>query len=246
MSRDRRNDQLKTTDGRGETVRNALAYRDYRKNKKKIASWSPTNSGNRCIDAERRAALLKMLKDACFYPLDDMRILEVGCGIGDTLASFLDWGGRPENMFGIDTLEERIREARAEHPHLNFEAANAAETRYEDGAFDVVVASTIFSSILNRDLRTAVAAEIDRVLKIGGVVIWYDLVLPNPFNPNVRPMKKSELSDLFRGYAVRLERVTLLPPLARRLGPLTLVLYPYLTAIPFLHSHYIGLLIKNA
>jgi len=38
--------------------------------------------------------------------------------------------------------------------------------------------------------------------------------------------------------------VTLLPPLARRLGPATPLAYPVLAALPPLRSHLIGLLRK--
>jgi hypothetical protein len=49
---------------------------------------------------------------------------------------------------------------------------------------------------------------------------------------------------IFLDYDAQLETITLLPPLARRLGFLTGWLYPTLAAVPWLRTHYIGLLNK--
>jgi len=48
----------------------------------------------------------------------------------------------------------------------------------------------------------------------------------------------------FAGYEVQLRSLTLLPPLARRLGPWTEALYPLLGLCPWLRTHLVGLLIK--
>jgi hypothetical protein len=104
----------------------------------------------------------------------------------------------------------------------------------------VVVASTLFSSLPSPGFEIAVAAEIDRVLKPGGWLIWYDLRYPNPWNRAVHGVSRTALSRLFPYWSHELHTVTLLPPVARRLGRLTPLLYPALHAIPPLRSHIIG------
>ena len=46
-------------------------------------------------------------------------------------------------------------------------------------------------------MRRAVAQEIDRVLVIGGALLWYDFTVDNRANPNVRKVTRKELRDLF-------------------------------------------------
>ena len=89
-----------------------------------------------------------------------------------------------------------------------------------------------------------VAHEISRVLKPGGAVVWYDFRYDNPQNRNVRGLGQQEVEALFPGHAASLRTVTLLPPIGRRLGPATGLLYPLLSAFPPLRSHLIGLLVK--
>jgi hypothetical protein len=63
---------------------------------------------------------------------------------------------------------------------------------------------------------------------------------PNFRNANTRPVGPAELRWLFPGARMRLTAVTLLPPLARRLGPLTASAYGPLHAVRPLRSHYLA------
>ena len=111
------------------------------------------------------------------------------------------------------------------------------------GFFPVVV-STVFSSILEPGLAKAISDSITRVLRPGGSVLLYDFRYRNPSNKHVHGVGRAEIAALFPGFVANLELVTLLPPLARRLGPLTPALYPVLAAIPRLRTHHVGLLEK--
>jgi hypothetical protein len=105
-----------------------------------------------------------------------------------------------------------------------------------------VLVFTVFSSILDIAMAKSVAQNIGRVLTSRGVVVWYDMRYPNPWNPAIRAMTKSRIRELFPSFELQLEASSLLPPLAYRLGQLTDRAYPLLAAIPFLRSHYVGLL----
>jgi len=102
------------------------------------------------------------------------------------------------------------------------------------------VASTLFSSLPSRGLEEAVAGEIARALRPDGWLAWYDLRYRNPANRSVHGLGRSDVQSLFPGWTLELQSMTLLPPLARRLGPLTGALYGPLHALPFLRSHLIG------
>ena len=134
---------------------------------------------------------------------------------------------------------------RSKWPALSpLQCANAEQLGFPDTSFDLVLLFTVFSSILNEQMSCNVAYEVSRVLRPGGAVLWYDFRYNNPRNPNVRGMTKRYIETLFPGLHMRLHTITLLPPLARRLGRLTPVLYPVLAAIPPLRTHYLGVLVK--
>jgi ubiquinone/menaquinone biosynthesis C-methylase UbiE len=193
---------------------------------------------------ERERELERLLRAAGRLPLGARRVLDVGCGTGEILAGFVAWGARPENLYGVDLLAERVRRARENHPELTFQEANAESLPFGDGYFEVVVLFTVFTSILDSGMARNLSREADRVLGPGGVIAWYDFRLNNPLNRHVRGVSRRKIRRLFPGFALRLKPVTLLPPLARRLGGLTGALYPALSALPFLRSHYLGVLVK--
>ena len=62
----------------------------------------------------------------------------------------------------------------------------------------------------------------------------------------MRGVGEARVRALFPGLKGDLTGVTLVPPLARRLGPLTPIAYPVLASMPPLRSHLLGLLRKPA
>jgi len=120
---------------------------------------------------ERERATLKLLERNGFRRLDGVKIQDVGCGNGGTLRDFVNYGASPENVAGVDLLENRIESARRLSPHFDLRVANAAELPFPDGAFDLAVTFTMFSSIKDPELRKAVADEIVRVLRSGGALL---------------------------------------------------------------------------
>jgi ubiquinone/menaquinone biosynthesis C-methylase UbiE len=137
-----------------------------------------------------------------------------------------------------------VAEAKSRYSNLHFECGNAEKLNFPDASFDLILFFTVFSSILDGDMAKNVASEAQRVLKPGGAVLWYDFRFNNPRNPNVRGIRKKDIKILFPKLRMHLSTITLLPPLARRLGRLVTIAYPILSAIPFLRTHYLGLLIK--
>jgi SAM-dependent methyltransferase len=227
-----------------EAERIEAAYQGYRESQAAQARWSHENPGNRAILHERTRKLKQLLRTGGFLPLDGRRILDVGCGSGQVLASLTQWGAEPGALYGIDLLPDRVADAQRRYPEIQFRQANAERLGFPDGAFDLVFLFTLFTSILDDQMAHSVAGEVTRVLKPQGAIVWYDFRVDNPRNPNVRGMPRPSIVALFPGLEFRSQSLTLLPPLARRLGSLTDLLYPVLGAIPFLRTHYLGLLIK--
>ncbi|MGH7266299.1 MAG: SAM-dependent methyltransferase, partial [Candidatus Rokuibacteriota bacterium] len=67
----------------------------------------------------------------------------------------------------------------------------------------------------------------------------------NPRNPDVRRVTKAEIHDLFPGCRVALRRVTLAPPLTRLLARRARLLCHVLEQVPWLRTHYLGVIRKG-
>jgi len=200
-----------------------------------------SNPGWRRLFAERDAALAAILRDQFKRPLSELRVLDVGCGYGTLLRWFQDQGADPAALVGVDLLAHRVKAARERYPELTFIEANAEQLPVPDSYFDLVLAFTVFSSILNDDVARNVAASISRAVASGGAVVWYDIRFPNPWNRHVRALPKSRIRKLFPYFRLELRSLTLLPPVAFRLGGMSETLYGPLAAIPLFRSHYLGL-----
>src|SRR5258708_5404623 len=83
------------------------------------------------VSALRRASLDR----------ESSTILDVGCGGGNSIARFLEYGFAPRNLRGIDIIPARIEEAKARYPNLDFLCHDATAMPYESGTFDLVLES---------------------------------------------------------------------------------------------------------
>ena len=170
------------------------------------------------------------------------RILDVGCGSGGDLQRIaVDFSHLRPSLHGIDLLPDRIERARQVlPPEAALRVGRAEALPYPDRQFDVVLASTVFSSILDDGLAREMAREMARVTGDDGVILCYDVRYPNPWNPHTRAVRSRELQCWFPGASVRLISLTLLPPLARRLGAFTPAAHRPLHGVPLLRSHYLA------
>lgn len=200
------------------------------------------NRGNQHLLHEYRDRLARMLRERFERPLSECRVLDLGCGHGSLLGWFHQQGAPAENLVGVDLLPKRIAIARERYPAFTFVEANAERFNFADASFDLVPVFTVFSSILDRRMASNVASSIRRVLAPHGAVVWYDMRYPNPWNPNLKAMTRARIRELFPSFTLELETISLLPPLARRLGAFTATAYPLLASMPVLRTHYLGLL----
>ena len=217
----------------------------YERRKQLNRDWySHFSRGDLLIVQERERHVLELLQGHGFSTLEDKRILDVGCGAGGWLRDFLKWGAHPENLHGLDLLEDRVAQAKALSPNIQFLHGNGESLPFVDRAFDLVLQSTVFTSIFDESMRHGIAREMLRVLADDGLILWYDFRYDNPHNPDVLGIGKAEIVRLFPDCQSVFRTITLLPPLARRLGRLTSVLYALLATIPLLRTHYLGFLMK--
>jgi ubiquinone/menaquinone biosynthesis C-methylase UbiE len=220
-----------------ELTRIREAY-DRRLHSRAQESWF--NPGNLFIIQDIERNLLSVLRDCGFSSLEEKKLLEIGCGTGYWLREFIKWGARPENMTGIDLLAERANAARRLCPAgVTIRCGNAGALEFPEKSFDLVLQSTVFTSILDPELQESIASEMLRVVKQDGLIIWYDFHVNNPRNPDVRGVKKQQIHRLFQGCRIQFRRITLAPPLARSLAPYSVLMCSLLQKLPWLCTHYL-------
>jgi len=206
-------------------------------------SWF--NSAYQFMVQQRERQLLGVLCRYEFAELQNRTILEVGCGTGQWLRDFVKWGAQPKNVTGIDLLVDRLAQARRLcPPGVRIQCTSGAQLPFVDQTFDLVFQSTVFTSILDLDLKRRVAAEMVRVVKRQGLILWYDYHVNNPWNSDVQGVKRREIYDLFPNCRIDLERITLLPPLARVLAPYSYLACYLMEKFPLLCTHYLGAIRK--
>lgn len=190
---------------------------------------------------QRQRALIQALKRLGLASLKGKRILEVGCGSGGVLVEYLSLGAEPENLFGIDLLRDRLVEAHYKLPLSGVSCADGQHLPFPDRSFDLVLQYTAFSSVLDEKIKQQMAADMQRVLRPGGAVLWYDFWL-NPINLQTRGIRPAEIKSLFAGCSVSVSKITLAPPIARRLVPLSWGLAALLESLRLLNSHYLAVI----
>jgi ubiquinone/menaquinone biosynthesis C-methylase UbiE len=218
----------------------------YAKRQKVDARYSWFSPGHLFMIQERERRLLALLQRHDLLHLEKKKILEIGCGTGYWLREFIKWGARPENMTGVDLLPDRVVEAKQLCPEpVTIQCGSAAQLAYPNATFDLVLQSTVFTSILDLTLKQQIASEMLRVVKSDGLILWYDYHVNNPWNPDVRGVPKSEIIQLFPYCRMRLQRITLAPPLVRLLASYSWVMCELLAKIPLLCTHYLGVIQKE-
>ena len=187
---------------------------------------------------ERQRAMLALFARRGFGDLAQLRLLEVGSGGGGNLLELLQLGFRPEHLAGIELLPERHAAARARLPEaVRLVCGDASAEPIALGSTDIVLASTVFSSLLDDAFQQRLAAAMWRWLKPGGGVLWYDFTVDNPRNPDVRGMPPARIRTLFPEARLESRRVTLAPPLSRAACRIHPGLHALLNVVPFLRTH---------
>ena len=189
---------------------------------------------------ERQRVLLRLLATREGRPAD-WQATEVGCGAGGNLLDLLRVGLLPAHLTGIELLPERLAAARAALPEeVRLLLGDASAADVAPASQDLVLQSTVFSSILDDALQQRVADAMWAWLKPGGAVVWYDFTVNNPRNPDVRGVPLARVRELFPQGHFTARRVTLAPPLARALP----AAYGVFNLVPWLRTHRLVLIAK--
>lgn len=186
---------------------------------------------------ECQRAKLKLFAELGITSFNETKLIEVGCGSGGNLLEFLRWGFEPENLKGIELLEDRAAQASKVLPAGMIYCGDANRVNLPVASQDIVFQSTVFSSLLDDAFQMDLAARMWGWVKPGGGVLWYDFIYNNPNNPDVRGVPLKRVHALFPQGRFMVKRITLAPPLARNVCKFHSSLYPVFNLFPFLRTH---------
>ena len=103
------------------------------------------------------------------------KLLDVGCGNGNTLVSLIDTS---LELFGLDLSDAMIEEAKKRlSTRAELCVGNAETLPYGDGVFDIVVCNASFHHYPKPD---AVLEEMHRVMKPGAILYIGESYIPQP------------------------------------------------------------------
>src|SRR5262249_21222815 len=145
-----------------------------------------------------------------------------------------------------ELLPDRADEAKRLGPaELKVVCGSADHLDFPAESFDIVLQSVVFTSIQDDELKQKVAAEMLRVVRSSGLILWYDFRVNNPRNADVPDMGRREFVNLSRGAGVDLFSIPRPPPLVRSLAPWSWLSCYLLGKLPWLRTHYLGLIRKR-
>lgn len=104
---------------------------------------------------------------------ENVKVLEIGCGNGAATKLIMKHMN-PAELIGVDlapTFIDMAKKALADEPRASFTVGDAVQTGQIDAAFDLVIAHTVYSHLLDPE---GALAEAYRVLKPGGQMVIFD------------------------------------------------------------------------
>jgi SAM-dependent methyltransferase len=171
--------------------------------------WSPVQNDEEMWHRVRLiielCRCLRLIPD----PIANLRVLDVGCGVGRSSRLLVDLGIEPQNLVAIDFRESAIADARRKNPAIRFQFIPSL-LKWPREKFDLVVQSTAFSSLPGSQLRNETAHLMERSIRKGGYIFWWDLLHAHRFADGGRLEPKSLFPSM---QLIRERQVSLRPDL---------------------------------
>ncbi len=105
-------------------------------------------------------------------PLEDTRLIEIGCGDGRVTAEFIAFS--PRKLVAIDPNESSIQRAHLRKlKGVEFKVANAIDLPFGSGSFDTAVFTLALHEIPIRNMAEAINEAV-RVLHPGGNIVFLE------------------------------------------------------------------------
>ena len=165
-------------------------------------------------------------------------MLDVGCGDGAGLVSFLNYGFEPDRLYGIDIMPELIVAAQKKLPNATLVCGDAAKMEFQTNTFDLVMESTMFIQLLDDMIANTIASEMLRVAKSGTFVMLVDWRYDYG-HPEYKAVTSQRIKKLFqvgdRSRLIGSIRGALVPPIGRRISAgMSSIYFPVARLFPVL------------
>ena len=197
-------------------------------------------------EQEKERAIIRLIKKVRLYPINNKTLLEIGCGTGGNLLQFIRLGFSPNFIVGNELIPQRALLASERTPsQLKIIEGNALDLKFEDNSFDIVYQSMVFSSILDFKFRKELALKIWNLTKVGGGILWYDFIYNNPVNNDVQGIPFRKIKTLFPTSEIFKYKISLAPPIARRVSKIHFRLYDIFNSVRFLRTHLLCWIMKT-
>ncbi|MBX7066646.1 MAG: class I SAM-dependent methyltransferase [Parachlamydiales bacterium] len=105
----------------------------------------------------------------------DAKIVEYGCGYGRLLRLLKKSGYT--HLVGFDFSKSMIDRGRRENPDIDLSVTENRKIPLKSESTDMVLISTILTSMIHKDDQKALIAEILRILKPGGILYLSDFLI---------------------------------------------------------------------
>ncbi|MDR2769699.1 MAG: class I SAM-dependent methyltransferase [Puniceicoccales bacterium] len=212
--------------------------------KDKSPFYSAVNGSAAISFIEKYFHITQLLYKFFGYDFTEKFYLEVGCGTGTNLLLLLMLGIPADHLAGNDIFAPSLQTARIRLPEaVRLEYNNFLDIKYVPESCDCIFLSTVLSSILDKEFQKQMMQKCYALLKPNGYLLIYDFVFDNPRNPDVKGISLPFLRQTEKWRQSAFKRVTLAPPIARRLSKFPLLIN-ILTCMKFLNTHIIGFLQK--
>jgi ubiquinone/menaquinone biosynthesis C-methylase UbiE len=164
----------------GQTEKKKVSFDDYVETyEKEIQSSISFIGQEHSFFIEIKAKLIKELAYQFFNESKDIKILDVGSGIG-LIDHYLSSNFR--NLFGVDIEEGILEKAKVYNPEVNYRSYDGIILPFEDNSMDVVFAINVMHHVQPAQWQLFVK-EMHRVTRRGGFTLVFE---HNPLNPLTR------------------------------------------------------------
>jgi SAM-dependent methyltransferase len=146
-------------------------------------TWNPLHGDFELLYRLRLIYSAKRALSAAGINPGKIRVLDLGCGNGRSTRMYLDFGLLPEQLRGVDLRPGAVSAAKRRNPGIDYMAYDGIQIPPPSvsASYDWVQLATVVSSIKDTRDRKYLVERIDKVLRPGGYLFYFDLVVANPF-----------------------------------------------------------------